>query len=178
MKFSYDEYLAMVSLDPLTRSVNLLNHIIDTYGSDRLVDRFAKAILDVVDGLATTPLFCPYTCPTTTALQHALYLLEGNKGKFDSLVERLDNMRNDIYELRLSRIEYYGADLMAPGSPEHDALMTIHMSAQRAAGREIMGKGSVELMINSYITTREKSAEILIRLLGREKDLYEERERI
>jgi hypothetical protein len=154
------------------------------YPNDKLVKRFTSAIDDIIYGLTNSEDFCPYACPTITALQLTLRMLEGDATVYWEMVKRLDDLRSEILELREDRadvmflkhglFEYEDTD-PEPGS-KHDMLMRAASTGGLRGYEEFGGfvwaaDTCVRILPGLDLTFRHKAAQNLIKLLEREEKI-------
>lgn len=158
----------------------LIKEIQNLLPDNKLVGRFTAAILAVIDGLKSTEHFCPYLCPTITALELVIRVEVDDEDYAWSLIRDLDDMRNDILELRDARAEklYYKyglwdlveADKLA--HPVYNAANTCGLSAERKAGKVVVADDTVvKILPGCDLTSREASEDKLYTLLQREAQI-------
>ena len=171
-------------MSSIKRPRDVLEVIKRRYPNDALVKRFTSAIDDIIYGLTNTEDFAPYACPTITALQLTLRMLEGDATVFWETVKRLDDLRGEILELREDRADVmtikYGLYMYEDEEPEPGSKADMRMRAAASSGlRGYESYGGfvwaadtcVRIMPGVGLTFREKAAADLIKLLEREEKI-------
>lgn len=171
-------------MSKIKRPRDVIEVIKRRYPNDTLVKRFTSAIDDMLYGLTNTEDFVPYACPTITALQLALRMLEGDAGKFWDMAKTLDELRNEILTLREDR-----ADVMTmkyalydfddtdpePGSKDDMRMRAANSTGLRGyemyGGRVWAADTCVRILPGVGLTIRASAAEDLVKLLEREEKI-------
>jgi hypothetical protein len=127
------------------------------------VIRFCKAIKLIMLGLYYTDDFCPYSCPTITALQVALKAMD--YPEVDHVVKETDNMRNFIDKLRQTRKDR----MLKAGAKDQvsrNRAYTQGMTEELREGRKVVASNLiVKVIVNPALDTRERAKKAFDRLM-------------